>query len=88
MALFLMETSSLGRKEGALGVRPLRSSHVISIIQMVRRENGRHNTAFTVKSHWVQDVPLAYSVPGSTQNGQGIQEQRSFPRIVTNSRSD
>jgi len=39
------------------------------------------------KSHWVQDVPLAYSAPDSTQDGQGIQEERSFPWVVINSRS-
>ncbi len=39
------------------------------------------------KSHWVQDVPLAYSAPDSTQDGQGIQEERSFPWVVINFRS-
>jgi hypothetical protein len=33
-------------------------------------------------------VHILLAPPASTQDGQGIQEQSSFPRIVTNSRSD
>ena len=37
------------KTKGALGERrPLRSSHVIPVVQIVLRQNGRHNTAFTV----------------------------------------
>jgi hypothetical protein len=87
VALFLMETSRLGRKEGALGDAPLCSGHVISIIQMVPRPERAAQYGVYRKPHRVHDVPLAYSAPDSMQNGQGIQEQSSFPWVVINSRS-
>ena len=79
MALFLMETSSLGRKEGALGVRPLWSSS--DNFDYPNDAPTERVTQYGVyrKSHWVQDVPLAYSVPVQRKMVSEFRNRAAFP---------